>query len=77
MNKETVRKELYEKVNEWFAEQPQRPIAQFMFETMWQYIEAAQHSVQADLPCACRITRGYVRRINPACQIHGDKAASR
>lgn len=48
MDKEKIRKELYEKVNEWFAEQPQRPIAQFMFETMWQYIEAAQQSVQAD-----------------------------
>ncbi len=61
VDKEKVRKELHEKVNKWFSEQPQRPIAQFMLETMWQYIESAPKSVQADeTNCTCKDGYGSV-----------------
>jgi len=45
MDKEKLRKELYEKVNAWFEEKPQRAIAEFMVDTMLPYLGAEWVSV--------------------------------
>ena len=50
MDKERLRKELHEKVNAWFDEKPQRTIVQFMLDTMFPYIEAAQQGVNPTSP---------------------------
>jgi hypothetical protein len=48
MDKGKLLKELHEKVNAWFEEKPQRPIAQFMLDTMLPCLEAVEHSVHLD-----------------------------
>jgi len=65
MDKEKLRKELYEKVNAWFEEKPQRPIAQFMLDTMLPYIETESSAVEM-----LREARHYAMRVREIAKVH-------
>jgi hypothetical protein len=63
MDKEKLRKELHEKVNAWFEEKPQRPIAQFMLDTMLPYIEGSAVEM-------LREARHYAMRVRMIAKVH-------
>lgn len=47
MNKDELLKELHQKVDAWFEEKPQRPIAQFMLDTMVPYLDCVTPAKKA------------------------------
>ena len=54
LDKESLSSEIYAKVNNWFKEEPQRPIGQFMIETILAYvepsIEARNRQLEDEMP---------------------------
>lgn len=73
MNKEKLEAELYERVNEFFEEKPQRPIAKFLLDTIYEYLGRETKQLLDEL----KVTDELLDKRNalldqlPPCPSHG------